>query len=37
MARYHAIMTNVAKTLSASDIENLAAYGQLELQIIRII
>jgi cytochrome c553 len=25
-ARYHAIMTNVAKTLSASDIENLAAY-----------
>jgi cytochrome c553 len=24
--RYHAIMTNVAKTLSASDIENLAAY-----------
>ena len=25
-ARYHAIMTNVAKTLSATDIENLAAY-----------
>ncbi len=25
-ARYHAIMTDVAKTLSASDIENLAAY-----------
>jgi cytochrome c553 len=25
-ARYHAIMTNVAKTLSESDIENLAAY-----------
>ena len=25
-ARYHVIMTNVAKTLSASDIENLAAY-----------
>lgn len=25
-ARYHAIMTNVAKTLSASDIDNLAAY-----------
>jgi cytochrome c553 len=24
--RYHAIMTNVAKTLTASDIENLAAY-----------
>jgi cytochrome c553 len=25
-ARYHSIMTNVAKTLSASDIENLAAF-----------